>query len=308
MHSAMSFDFGNFLKINKQKKRECTPVDLRGPKLGAVFNQGNLGWCFAYTTADLISYRIGQKVSAVDLGINFYQKMPEMPRNDLLSVSSGGNDMGAMSFAKNEYCSENELPSDNFVIPKECLTSNQNIDASGIFKIIEGIHDRNATSLSSCEVKIISALFRNTSADFIETTMLERSMSSFEKIIQLKEKNCTDKKIINKLKMRSGMRSGADSLIDVDEQLNKSNPVSLNYNAYFLLKNSSSNEIANHYSSIVGRRHSSENNTCQYLIRNSWGADCSIYPAPYNEQCEEGNIWVDEDVLGDAILGIQFIK
>lgn len=301
---AMSFDFST-----SGKKRTCTSVDLRGPKLGAVRNQGSLGWCFAYTTADLLSHRLGQKISATELGINFYQQMPEMPKSDLLSLASGGSDMGAMSYARNDYCSERELPASNFNIPKECLRSNQDFDTYGIIKFIEKLHDKKPANLSSCETQIISALFINVEKSFLESTMLDKHLSSFEKIIQLKEKNCSGKKTRSekKLAMRSGMRSGSESLIDIDEQLNKANPISLNYNAYFLIKNSSPKDIANHYSSIVGRRLSS-NNTCQYLIRNSWGTNCNLYPEPYNRQCEEGNIWVDEDILGKAIIGVQFLR
>ncbi|RYZ98548.1 MAG: hypothetical protein EOP11_20550, partial [Proteobacteria bacterium] len=48
----------------------CAPVDLRA-ELGAPRDQGNTGWCFSHTTADLISHKTRVRVSAFDLGVQF---------------------------------------------------------------------------------------------------------------------------------------------------------------------------------------------------------------------------------------------
>jgi hypothetical protein len=63
-----------------------------------------------------------------------------------------------------------------------------------------------------------------------------------------------------------------------------------------------------HYAVVVGRRPASIRGTdgkerivCQYLIRNSYGTDCSRYPETTiftpNDRCISGQVWVDERVL-----------
>lgn len=288
----------------KKNKRECTNVDLRGPKLGDVRNQGNVGWCFAYSTAELISYQLGKRISATDLAINFYQQMPEMPKTALLSTIAGGSDMGAMTYSKGSFCIEESTLSDEYSVPRPCLPKSGRVDTMDIVRSIEGIHNQAPEVLTLCQASLISSIFKNLNKETIQSIVLNKSTSSFEKISLLKDKNCEGKRISKKMSMRGGLRN--NPIEDIDEQLNAKNPISLNYDAAFLMHKHEG--VANHYSVIVGRRLDEKSNSCQYLIRNSWGKGCSIYPGVYKAQCEEGNIWVDEDVLGKAILGIKFIK
>ncbi len=289
----------------KKKSRECTKVDLRGSILGEVRHQGNVGWCFAHSTADLVSYRLQKKISPVDIAINFYDKMPEMPRTDKLSTASGGNDMGAVSYSTAGYCEEELTASENYQIDEQCRSLVQP-EISSIVIFMENLFERQTSSLSYCQKNIISSLFKNISEeDLNKVARLQKS--SLQKISLLKDLNCQGRRVNSqKIVMRGGLAS--DALVDIDEQLNSSNPISLNYDAAFIYKGSTKGSIYNHYSTIVGRRVSKESNTCQYLIRNSWGPDCSIYPAPYDRQCEKGNIWVDEDILRQSIIGIKFLK
>ncbi|MBC7430346.1 MAG: hypothetical protein H7336_17160 [Bacteriovorax sp.] len=299
--SSYAFDF------SKKTSKECTSVDLRA-SLGSVRNQGSAGWCFAYATAELLSYKIEKKISAAELALNFYIKMPEMPRGDFLSKVAGGSDMGAMTYSTNGFCAEEDMPSENYKVSKECLKSDRALETLDIIRLIENIHQTMPATLTACQVSIVSSLFKNLNANEIQTKLLDRKLTSLEKISNLKDANCSTNRIrpAKKLKMKSGMESRENSIVNIDKQLDTKNPVSLNYNANFLLKNANPNEIGNHYSVIVGRRKSS--NSCQYLIRNSWGQDCSIYPAPFNTQCEQGNIWVDENVLTKSIIDVHFIQ
>lgn len=49
----------------------CSPVDLR-PSLGAPRDQGDTGWCFANTAADLLSVKLKKRISAYDLAISHH--------------------------------------------------------------------------------------------------------------------------------------------------------------------------------------------------------------------------------------------
>ncbi len=294
----------NFFSTNsKLSSRECTKIDLRSD-LGEVRDQGNVGWCFANSAADLVTYKLKKRISPVDMAINFYDKMPQMPRTDKLSSASGGNVQGALSYSSAGFCEEDLIASENFQIDKKCLSSAQP-ELSSIIIFMENLFDKNPMSLSYCQKNIITSLFKNISESDLNQVASLFQKTSLEKISLLKDLNCKKRRIsANGIIMRGGYSN--DDLIDIDEQLNNSNPISINYNAYFLLKESIQNQMYNHYSNIVGRRKAA--NSCQYLIRNSWGKDCSIYPSPYNTQCENGNIWVDEDVLRQYIIGIYFLK
>jgi hypothetical protein len=54
----------------------CRPVDLRDA-LGDPIDQGNTGFCFAHTSADLIGFKLGIRVSPLQLGANYVLANPE---------------------------------------------------------------------------------------------------------------------------------------------------------------------------------------------------------------------------------------
>ncbi len=304
-----AFSFGNENTFKRRtSEKNCSTVDLRGPDLGPVRNQDTVGWCFGFTAADLVSYRIKKRVSAIDVSITFYNKMKEMPRDAILSQTGGGQSMSALeSSIQDGFCAESDLPSEDYVFPKNCgQAGGQQI--ADIIKSIEKMHDAHEKVTTTCQLGGIPSVFKNLSADEIQKVLNAPKLSAFQMILELQNQNCKNRiKPDKKLRMRGGLRDGYDTLLDIDAQLNKSNPVSYNYDANFLLPPSERSGIANHYSSIVGRRFDKKTNSCQYLIRNSWGRSCNIYPPPLDSQCEEGNIWVDEETIGKSVIGIHYL-
>jgi len=297
--------YSGIFNFKDPNSRECTRIDLRGEALGEVRHQGYVGWCFAHATADLVSYKLKKRISPVDIGINFYDKMPEMPRDAKLSTASGGNDLGAISYSSAGYCEEEFIAGENFQIESQCQ-SLVDAEISSIIIFLEKLFDHGAISLNYCQKNIIKSLFKNISEVDLNSVASTNQKTSLQKIAMLKDLNCKSKRLNSqKMSMKGGFNN--DPLVDIDQQLNLSNPISLNYNAGFLMKDKKdSNEFYNHYSTIVGRRKVASG--CQYLVRNSWGKDCSIYPSPYNKQCEDGNIWVDEVVLRQSLIGIKYLK
>jgi hypothetical protein len=63
--------FIQFTAVNALADGACSTIDLR-PKLGAPRDQGDSGWCFAHTAADLLSVKLGKRVSAYDLAIGHH--------------------------------------------------------------------------------------------------------------------------------------------------------------------------------------------------------------------------------------------
>jgi hypothetical protein len=66
-----------------------------------------------------------------------------------------------------------------------------------------------------------------------------------------------------------------------------------------------------HEALIIGSRPNPRDpRKCEYLVRNSWGRQCSGYSSRFQAGCESknGSIWVDEnEILGQSI-GIEYLK
>ncbi len=55
----------------KNEKNKCQPeVDLRNSVLGPVRDQDSIGWCYAFSASELLTYKLGKKISAADLAMN----------------------------------------------------------------------------------------------------------------------------------------------------------------------------------------------------------------------------------------------
>jgi hypothetical protein len=65
-----------------------------------------------------------------------------------------------------------------------------------------------------------------------------------------------------------------------------------------------SGDCGGHASLIIGRRRVGK--SCQLLVRNSWGTSCNAYSNDF--ECENGNIWVDENILKKNLMDVTYIK
>jgi hypothetical protein len=59
-----------FLLSNLLAKETCSPIDLR-ERIGPARDQGISMWCYAHSAADLVSQKLGQNVSAMDLATTY---------------------------------------------------------------------------------------------------------------------------------------------------------------------------------------------------------------------------------------------
>ncbi len=92
-------------KPHATSEAECTKVDLR-PAVGPARNQGNIGWCYANVTADLLTFRyrkeLGTKRVSAGYTALIYNKGNEAP-----PLGEGGAVDQAIDFATREgLCTE----------------------------------------------------------------------------------------------------------------------------------------------------------------------------------------------------------
>jgi hypothetical protein len=89
-------------------KEDCTDVDQTAA-LGPQRNQGDAGWCYAYTAADLLSFKIKQTVSAA--AVVFSSSAIHFGRKTVKNTE-GGETKGAMQRALREgLCLEKNFSS-----------------------------------------------------------------------------------------------------------------------------------------------------------------------------------------------------
>lgn len=109
--------------------------------------------------------------------------------------------------------------------------------------------------------------------------------------------SCPEGKIIDLSGMKPRYENKFDELI-VDDQLCRGRPVGITYCSAFLSPPTPGGDgCGAHASVLVGKRVVS--GVKQYLIRNSWGTDCSIYRSELrgSDRCNRGDVWVSEGEL-----------
>ena len=103
-------------KYVEKRKLSCTPIDLKNDQNKKIYNQFDKGWCYAFSTADLISQHAGKDVSRVHLSV-MYNKHDflngfQNQVSSSVSLVEGGFAMSALNIAKsNGLCFEEDLPS-----------------------------------------------------------------------------------------------------------------------------------------------------------------------------------------------------
>lgn len=66
------------------------------------------------------------------------------------------------------------------------------------------------------------------------------------------------------------------------------------------------NDCGFHASVIVGQRFSKKTNSCEFLVRNSYGPGCKYLPGAgeYIRECENGSFWIGTDELMKSTFGL----
>ena len=77
------------------------------------------------------------------------------------------------------------------------------------------------------------------------------------------------------------------------------------------------NKCGNHASLVIGSRWNKKADSCELLVRNTWGTGCSSYKKGYpaasdtvkgqDVKCESGNIWIDYKELEKNIYRVQHL-
>lgn len=326
---------------------DCSPKDYRR-ELGPNRNQDELKWCFAYTSADLISQRIGKKVSATDLASTFIlsdarrlfeSRDPEVQaylrehpdfgelikkmRNSEpldygpqglfmagMKETGGAEDVTVMMANTKGYCLESNFPSrekdqDKFfhavrrIIRRQveadatrfCLDVPQTPDATS------AVIDPTSRAIARLYEKELDEKCRRRPLPAPLIPVMKKYADSLPEYFERIKKG--------EVKREESEKGLFDSL---DYALDHGRVAAIGYSANLIMKPEPGEEDAHsdHSSTIVGRKRIG--GACHYLIRNTWGSDCSIYLPKHRSKCKAGNIWVSGADLKESLYSVIYLK
>lgn len=296
----------------------CSPVDLRS-KMEPIHHQGDVGWCHAYTAADLFSFKTGKQISAASLAVHGERKFisPVKIIEPESEVSARGSylDHTLTAGLQKGLCLEKDFPSEyypdkrqynqmlDFIKESESRANLINqikklkLPISGLDIEIKDCLQETAQSLHS--MKQIQTLKK------IRDAVIKNSVAT-DVFLNMEEKACKQRRIFPNVSIQSigKDRPKTQMITAIDDQLKKGAPAGVAYFADFL--NEEMAKESGHASSVIGRNINPQTNKCEYLIRNSWGSSCEGVPEKY--RCHKGNFWVTRDELYRNLIQVSYIK
>lgn len=292
---------------------KCGDVILENDavNLNNVRDQDTVGWCYSYIAADLISYRLNQKISAVSL----YDSGQDI--EDDIGTPGLGGDVGLSLqnyLKKNKgLCLEEELPSTDF---KFCTDQVYNDFLVKLVTTIKGQKLEAELETNQCFGQDIERAFPGVSISFIRNYSANHgSHKLIESLYNLQCKKLVAKNMtVHYRTLVKSETSVSDMLKSIDEQLSNGNLPSIVYDYNKLNKEP---ETSSHGSIVVGRRTNPETGKCDYLLRNSYGKSCdqnedselSCHKTCDASGCRyTGNFWVSQDRVKEVITGVTYLK
>ena len=204
------------------------------------------------------------------------------------------------------YCPESVFPSDTWT--KRDATGDHPIQLkeaiADLLNLQEQVHDGFYLSASDLPYTYV---FKTVSQDQLYSILANTSRTQL--IDQLRVTACEkDRKpypgTIHQIRMRL---KGRNAFTHINRVLDTHTPLTVDF-FYGFLDNADSyvhslNDL--HSTLLVGRRFDGKSGECQYLIKNSYGSDCSEYDPRHT--CEGGYVWVGENDLYGALTSYTYI-
>lgn len=317
---------------------DCTPKDLTS-LMGKVRTQGNIGWCYANTAADLLSFKYreqwnGNHASAIftALGYNFKHNSSE-PGTYIFT--EGGDIKAALNYAGEFGYSCPRQLDDMLVNGGFKLELRQKLHLAVKMKTLFDNRTRSLADLDNYNEFINQRREAGSILTLISDDALERALKLNINlaVVEMAKEICSPYKhkfpmTYDKTKVKRYFNDDTQFFDDVlqkwvynqapdmikflNHQLSNDNVVGVDYKMKLI--SSDLNDNDQHASVIVGRE--VRGNQCHYLIRNSWGPECGFttekgaYVSRYNKKVtcvEGGNVWVSETDLKANLKGIVYI-
>ncbi|MCM2281810.1 MAG: hypothetical protein NDI61_08180 [Bdellovibrionaceae bacterium] len=335
-------------RLHVRNAANCTDRDW-SDRMGPVRDQGDVGWCYANAAADLLGAKLNLQTSSplsaalMALQYNYYYsddstaeagvvahalEKAMVPRwksqseLELLATGMCPNSVEAEALQKSHGAS---LKQKLDALVKLKTDYDKSRSSPLLLSQFEAKLDRLAR-----EGSIVGKLERQRLMNTLAKSTPKTFLLYFADLLcgnQRFYSSSTTTQVVHRARETTWVLSRPgkpplevttqqDVFEDVDAELNRGNVVAVNYFVDFLRDGRSEPYTADefHASVIVGRRW--RNNSCQYLVRNSWGPECeqkdkdgkirSVY-SPLATECRQGNIWVAEKHLRVTTESVSFL-
>ena len=305
----------------------CRAVDLRS-QLGKPRHQGESGWCFAHTTADLISLKAGVRVSAFDIATTFLlSKVDPLLRSSDSSVRDYLGQHPDFAIRLNEARQD-----DKAYAPDQILSANGLLNVGGVEDIAlvlantKGLcrdqnlpgddepghgYGENLAAIQEFFSAISPVERRQLKTDYayldqIRSSRARARAGAFQTWV---DHRCgrrvpalgwipkqhyiaKDADALDRLHPQERKELAKALHETIDHRLNEGRAIAIGYDANEIMVRDEGDRArhADHSSLIAARRESPTG--CEYFVRNSFGQSCEDYLSPHQKNCEQGGVWV----------------
>lgn len=304
------------IKINKPSSGSCenkinqnSAVNLNNTR-----NQDSVGWCYAFVASDLVSYRLNKKISAVSL----FDTSDKTIEQDVTTGSKIGGDIKySITYSLNKrkgFCLEADLPSSDF---KFCTDQ-------AYLGFLNDILTRSREKRLESDLQSDQCLAQNLKSAFPGINLGQmlnytKKNNQFRLVEYLYESQCKvslqeEASKIRVQKLNAKDVSSEILLKRLHDQINNNDVAAIGYDYNKI--NQEKNEGA-HGSLVVGRRTNPATGSCEFLVRNSWGKDCTLTENPglscYKDctggTCRDtGHFWVEENFLSQSLIDVTYLE
>ncbi|QDK36915.1 hypothetical protein [Bdellovibrio sp. NC01] len=315
---------------------DCSNIDVRksmNPSLQkrfyAPYDQGQIGWCFGYAAADVLSQAVGEPVSAIHLssryastvtGVGRLARSIFMRKN---AVSEGGFIEGAIDEMEElgHYCEASAVPSEGTMVisARDGVTGYNVLGTAELMGYLKSYSEGTCTEDCAYFINpLIRRYFPNQDVNVVKEYILANKTQPLDRLVfELFDQKCGQgrKAITSKFAIESYQNSTSrnkrrdiqpqEEISDhIDQGLNAQKVVGLEYDAKYV---TGAGGIfgGGHASTILGRK--SIGGVCHYLVRNSWGKTCA-YKDGIICQPGDGTYWVPKETMNKMATKVLWIK
>lgn len=296
------------------EEAQCTPVDFRETFPLKMRNQHDLSWCFAHAASDYLqfAYHLPEQISAADIAINYGQsKLGKImhffqglggSNARQLPAQTGFIKVAVKQIIPQGYCPENALPSDewNHVDATTGVQIKQDIRWS-ILETFELYKKVQAGDVAGPHALQSYFTFKNIDRDQFYSILRDSTKKNLMQNIRAAA--CKDERKpfgSNYLSSDFQIR-GKHVFQNMNASFDRGMPVTIDFFSdvfrHFDRPKIDVNEL--HTVLVYGRKFNPESQQCQYMIKDSYGEQCTKYDPKIS--CEGGYVWLPENKLFRAM-------
>ena len=296
----------------------CTQADVRDFQSAQVRefystprHQGDSNWCYAFATSDLLADRLGEPVSAYSVALNYNDHLTLIDRawrgvedwfegeNSVLDNGGVAQEALRLTLDSGSTCSEARLPSNLFA-------------KNSFQKFISNISSHYESEDVDATVKLLKTLVPQT-RESIVIDQVKASLAAQEDLLhlllRLEKRSCAPAVVMSKGLDSSQVAFSTDSPMRLVETslaaTNRPRPIAILFASSSVYKENSESPLADffgdHVSVVIGRRWSRTHQSCEYLVRDSFGTDCTQYRE--HVQClGNGQYWIQDRDLRKMLI------